>query len=247
MIKQLVTIIIIAGLSSIAKSEEKIYLFTEQLPPYNMTVNEKPFAHSVDDITGLCVDIVKEVFQSAVVPYKMKLRNWSYGISRVNRSANNGIFCIARTAEREDQFKWVGPITNSNAVLFAKPNSDITLNNVEDARNYTIGGYKGDYMSEYFIKNNFDISLVNNDVMNPSRLIQGSIDLWVADELSGPYIASDALDIEGLTKVLTLSSDPMYLAFNLETPNEIINKLQAALNAVRNSGKIDNLEQLYGH
>lgn len=232
--------------SSIVKAEEKVYLFTEQLPPYNMTVNDKPFAHSANDITGLCVDIVKAVFKTAVVPYKMTLRNWNYGMSRVTRSANNGIFCTARTQEREVKFKWVGPITSSNAVLFAKPNSDIKLNTVEDARKYKLGGYKGDFMSEYFINNDFNISLVNNDVMNPSRLLQGSIDLWISDELSGPYVASDALDIDNLTKVLVLSSTPMYLAFNSETPDATIRKLQKALDSLRANGKIDNLEQLYG-
>ncbi len=246
MIKKMMALVLFVALSNVAKSEDKVYLFTEQLPPYNMTVNDKPFAHSEDDITGLCVDIVKEIFKSAAVPYKMKLRNWSYGISRVTRSANNGIFCTARTAERENQFKWVGPITNSNAVLFAKPNSKIKLDTVEDARKYKIGGYKDDFMSEYFVTNNFDISLVNNDVMNPSRLKQGSIDLWVADELSGPYVASDAQNIDDLTKVLTLNSTPMYIAFNLETPDAIIKKLQKALKAARASGKVDNLEQLYG-
>jgi len=250
MIKKMMALVLYVALSNVALSNadksDKIYLFTEQLPPYNMTVNDKPFAHSADDITGLCVDIVKEVLKSSAIPFKMKLRNWSYGISRVTRSVNNGIFCTARTVEREKAFKWVGPITSSNAVLFAKPNSEITLNTVEDARKYKIGGYKGDFMSEYFITNNFDISLVNNDVMNPSRLQQGSIDLWVADELSGPYVASDALDVDDLTKVLTLNSTPMYIAFNLETPDATIRKLQDALDAVRASGKIDNLEQLYG-
>lgn len=244
--KQILMIVLSVVFSNIVKAEAKVYLFTEQLPPYSMTVSDKPFAHSEDDITGLCVDIIKEVFKSASVPYKMKLRNWSYGISRVSRSANNGIFCTARTSDREKQFKWVGPITSYNATLFAKPNSKIVLNTVEDARKYKIGGYKGDFMSEYFIKNNFNISTVANDVMNPSRLKQGSIDLWVAEELVGPYIASDALDMEGLTKVLSFKSTPVYLALNPETSDSIVNKLQKSLDAARTSGKLDNLEQLYG-
>ena len=244
--KNIIAVLLLTTLSSIANSQDKLYLFTEQLPPYNMTINDKPFAHSGDDITGLCTDIVKEMFKTAAVPYKMKLRNWGYGISRVTRSVNNGIFCAARTTEREKEFKWVGPITSSNAVLFAKPGSDISLDNVEDARKYKLGGYKGDFMSEYFIKNNFNISLVNNDVMNPSRLLQGSIDLWIADELSGPYVASDALNIDDLKKILILETTPMYLALNPETPDATVKKLQKALNSLRNNGKLDNLEQLYG-
>lgn len=246
MTKNIITTLCLIVLTNFAQSADKVYLFTEQLPPYSMTVSDKPFAHSADDITGLCVDIVKEVFKDAAVPYKMKLRNWSYGISRVTRSKNNAIFCTARTKDREKQFKWVGPITSYNATLFAKPGSNITLANLEEARNYKIGGYKGDFMSEYFIKNNFNISTVANDVMNPSRLTQGSIDLWVADELSGPYIASDALNLDDLTKVLSFKSTPMYLALNLDTPDALVKKLQQSLDAAKTAGTLDNLEQLYG-
>ena len=59
-------------------------------------------------------------------------------------------------------------------------------------------------------------------------------------------MASDAQNIDDLTKVLTLNSTPMYIAFNLDTPDAIIKKLQKALKAARASGKVDNLEQLYG-
>lgn len=246
MLKNVLVFICFFVLSNTAKSAEKVYLFTEQLPPYSMTVGGKPFAHSENDITGLCTDIVKNVFKDAEVSYKMKLRNWNYGITRVMRSKNNGIFCTARTEEREKQFKWVGPITNYNAVLFAKPGSSITLDTIEDARKYKIGGYKGDFMSEYFINKGFNISTVANDVMNPSRLKQGSIDLWVAEELVGPYIASDALDMDGLVPVLSFKTTPVYLALNLETPDALVNKLQKALTASRKSGKLDNFEQLYG-
>jgi polar amino acid transport system substrate-binding protein len=246
MFKNMITVVLLVALSNVAKSDDKVYLFTEQLPPYSMTISGKPFAHSANDVTGLCVDIVKEVFKSASVPYKMKLRNWSYGISKVSRSINNGIFCTARTAEREKQFKWVGPITNHITSLFAKPGSDIVLETLEDARKYKIGGYKGDFMSEYFTKNGFDFSTVNNDVMNPSRLKQGSIDLWVAEELVGPYIASDALNMEDLTQVYSFEPTPVYLALNPETSDATVKKLQAALDTARSSGKLYSLEQLYG-
>jgi polar amino acid transport system substrate-binding protein len=176
----------------------------------------------------------------------MKLRTWNYGLSRVTRSANNGIFCTARTAEREGQFKWVGPITSLNSALFAKPGSKIVLNTLDDARQYKVGGYKGDFMGEHFVKEGFNISLVTNDVMNPSRLKQGSIDLWIADELVGPYVASDALNMDDLTKVLSFKSTPLYLALNPETSDATVRKLQLALDSARANGSLDNFEQLYG-
>lgn len=105
-------------------------------------------------------------------------------------------FFKPRERLREKQFKWAGPITEYNAPYFRNQAQKITLKTMEGARKYKIGGYKGDFMSEYFIKNYFTITIVNNDVMNPSRLKQGSIDLWGSDELVGPYVASETLSME---------------------------------------------------
>lgn len=228
------------------QAAEKVYLFTEQLPPYSMTIDGKPFAHSADNVTGLCVDIVKNVLDKTSIAYKMKLRNWSYGLSRVGRSANNGIFCTARTPEREDQFKWVGPLTEYSWTLFAKPGSTLKLKTLEDARKYKIGGYKDDFMSNFLVENKYNISVVNNDALNPHRLQMGKIDLWIADELVGPYTASDAADISDLVKVLSFRSTPMYLAINKETPDRIVAKLQKSLDRARAAGELDALERSYG-
>jgi len=229
-----------------AGANEKLYLYTEPLPPYSMTTDGRPFAHSADDIAGLCPDIVKAIADEAGVNYKMKLRNWSYGLSKVQRSKNNGIFCATRNEQRENSFKWVGPLIDIQWTLFAKPGSDITLNDLEDARDYVIGGYKDDVMTSFLVEQGFNVSIVTDNALNPSRLMLGKIDLWVADRLDGPFTASDAADISDLKVVLSFRTTPMYLAMNLDTPDSTINKLQQALSNVRERGVIDALEQNYG-
>lgn len=245
--KTIIKTILLLSLSPLTShAAEKIYLFTEQLPPYSMTMDGKPFAHAADNVTGLCVDIVKSLMDEAGSHYKMKLRNWSYGLSRVQRSKDNGIFCTARTEARENSFKWVGPLTEYRWTLFAKPGSNIKLSTLEDARKYKIGGYKDDFMSNYLIKNNFNVSVVNSDSMNPHRLQLGKIDLWIADELVGPYTAADAAEMSDLVPVLSFRSTPMYLAMNLETSDKTVSKLQTALDAVKKAGGLQQLEQNYG-
>ena len=227
------------------QAEEKLYFFTEQFPPYNMTLDGRPFAHDADEITGLCAQMVKRLIEEVPYEVKIKLRNWSFGLDRVKRKANHGIFCTARTEEREDWFEWVGPLTNIGWTLFAKAGSGIKLNSLEDAKKYEIGGYKGDVMSNFLLDQGFNLSALTEDAQNPRRLQVGQIDLWVSDELAGPYTASDAGDIE-IEKVLTFKTTPLYLAINKDTNPKIVTALQQAARKLIEDGSFRSIENIYG-
>lgn len=233
-----------ASIASYGK--EKLTFYTEQFPPYNMTMDGKAFAHKAEDISGLCTDMVKQMITQLPYDTQIKLRNWNYGMSTVKRKLNHGLFCTARTPEREDSFKWVGPLTEIRWTLFAKPDSSITLESLDDARQYRIGGYKGDVMTAYLEDKGFEVSALVNDSVNPKRLLLGQIDLWVADELSGPYVASDSADINGLKPVLTFNVSPLYLAINADTDQRIIDELNKAFESVRRSGQLEVIERTYG-
>jgi polar amino acid transport system substrate-binding protein len=232
--------------SATAQSETKFTFYTEQFPPYNMTSDGKAFAHKAENISGLCTDIVKQMITH--LPYKnqIKLRNWDYSINKVKQKENHALFCAARSPEREDSFYWVGPLTEIRWTLFAKPGSDITLKTLEDARKYRIGGYNGDVMTRFLQDKKFNVSSTANDSVNPKRLQLGQIDLWIADELSGPYVASDSADIEDLKPVLTFKETPLYLAVNNQTDPKILRTINEAFEKVRKSGHINVIERSYG-
>ncbi len=227
-------------------ADTSLSLFTEQYPPYSMTTTGQPFAHSGDEIDGLCPSIMKALFKKAGVDYQMRLRNWSYGQQRVQRRKDHGLFCAVRTAEREPMYQWVGPVTEMRGALFARPGSTIELKSLEDARRYRIGGYKGDYYADHLIKRGFNVNVAPSDTENPKRLQLGTIDLWISDALAGPYLAADLTDMGAIKNVLVYSVNPVYLAINPETDPSIVNKLQATLDAMRSSGELQALEQAYG-
>lgn len=233
-------------LGLVSQAKEKLYFFTEQYPPYNMTNDGSSFAHKGENISGLCTDIVKAVLKDVPYQSRIKLRNWSYGLDRTKRKENTGLFCAARSKEREALFNWVGPITDLRWTLFAKPGSDITLNKLEDARGYTIGGYKGDVMSNYLISQGFNVVLADTSQMVPRKLELGQVDLWVTDQLTGPYIAADVTDMDELKEVFIFRSTPMYIAMNKTTSDKVINHLQQALDSLRKKGALDSIEEAYG-
>ena len=233
-------------LAGCATASEQLRVYTEQYPPYNMTTNGQPFAHSESEITGLCTDVLKAVLENAKVDYSIKLRDLSYGMNRAQRHEDHGIYCVSKTDEREPFFEWVGPLSSIKWTLFAKPGSSIKLDDLEDARDYRIGGYKGDVMTGYLEDKGFDVSAITNNGLNAKRLEQDQIDLWVADGLAGPYLAADASDVTGLEAVLVFRETPMYLAINKDFDPDLIKALNLAYQAMQESGEIDTISRSYG-
>ncbi|WP_165855940.1 substrate-binding periplasmic protein [Marinobacter sp. JSM 1782161] len=231
--------------ASAAHAEGPFRIFTENYPPYNASTTGQSFAHNEDDITGICTDMVKAMMANTDIDYEMKMRDWSFAYKWVQEHANHGLFCTARTDEREDDFQWVGPLASIRWTLFAAPDSDIELDSLDDARQYRIAGYKGDVMSDYLIEQGMDVLTSRNSNQNPQRLALGQVDLWVTDGLVGPLIAEEQADITGLRPVLVFRETPMYLAVSNQTDPAVVAELQAALDKARDDGTIDAIEKRY--
>ncbi|MEC7816063.1 MAG: transporter substrate-binding domain-containing protein [Pseudomonadota bacterium] len=225
--------------------QERLYIFTENYPPYNTSTTGENFAHSAEDITGICSEMVKAALKRVDYDIVMKMRAWSYAFDWVQGRENHGLFCTARTDERENQFQWVGPLAPIEWTLFAAPDSTLELDSLEDAKDLQIAGYRGDVMSDYLIDQGFNvITNVSGDV-NPRRLVLGQADLWVTDGLVGPLVAEEEHGITGLRPVLVFRETPMYLAVSNETDPAIVADLQAAVDAAKAAGEFDAITAKY--
>src|SRR5690606_37456636 len=110
--------------------------------------------------------------------YKLALENAGYGV-----------FVTARLPEREELFKWVGPIGPDDWVLLARADSPISLGSLEEATRYEIGAYKGDAISEYLLEKGVEHSTSLRDQENARKLVAGQIDLWATGDPAGRYLA----------------------------------------------------------
>ncbi len=127
-------------------------MLTENFPPYNMAKNGKNFAQD-ENIDGIAVDIVREMFKRANLTYSLTLRfPWERVYKLALENPGYGAFVMARLPDRENLFKWVGPIGPDDWIMLAKADSKITLETLEDARKYKIGAYKGDAIAETLAK-----------------------------------------------------------------------------------------------
>ncbi len=235
----------LGAFTNAAAAAERLYIFTENYPPYNASASGKGFAHGEEDITGICTEMVKAMLARTDYDYVMKMRAWSYAYDWVQERENHGLFCTARTEEREDLFQWVGPLAPIKWTLFAAPDSNISLNSLEEARDLQIAGYKGDVMSEYLVDQGFNVAMGLSGDVNTRRLMLGQADLWVTDGLVGPLVAEEEHGITGLKPVLVFRETPMYLALSNDTDPAIVADLQRALDAARAAGELEAISQRY--
>ena len=225
-------------------SDASLVLLTENFPPYNMAKNGKNFAKD-ENIEGIAVDIVRETFKRAGISYNLTLRfPWERIYKLALEKPGYGVFVMARLPDREALFKWVGPIGPDDWVMLAKADSKIQLADLDQARHYKIGAYKGDAIAETLEKQGLKPLVVLRDQDNAQKLMDGQIDLWATGDPAGRYLARQ-VGVTGLKTVLRFNSAELFLALNKETPDEVVERLQKALDELRNEGFVDEITSSY--
>ncbi|TIH10860.1 ABC transporter substrate-binding protein [Pseudomonas leptonychotis] len=223
---------------------EPLVLLTENLPPFSMAANGGNFAKDAD-VQGISTDTMRELCSKAQLECQLILRfPWDRLYKQTLESKGYGLFSTIRTPERESLFKWVGPIAVSDWVLMAKADSSITLNSLDQASAYRIGGYRNDAISQFLIDRGVTVQTSLQDKENLNKLEKDVIDLWATDEVGGRYMAKQS-PLGALKVVHRFNSADLYLALNIETPDEVVQKLQKALDQMRAQGELNAIKDGY--
>jgi len=239
--------ILLALLLSIASlnAGESIKLMTEIFPPfqYEEDGNKK--------LIGISTEIVQAIQKEINSQGKIKVYPWARGLKILDKKVNTALFSMLRTKEREEKYKWVGPITSMQLVFFKKKGSSITLNTIEDAKKVgKVGVTKGvanyDILREKGFKN-LDVITSGQDEKNIRKLVKGRIDLWPTLLMAGVY-NSKRMGLVGevvpIKNVVVFAGD-MYIAFNIKTDDKIIQKWQKALDKLKKDKSVERIIQRY--
>lgn len=225
-------------------ADYKMVLLTENFPPFNMAVDDKNFARD-DGIDGISADIVREMFKRAGIDYTLTLRfPWDRLYRLTLDKPNYGLFSTTFTAERQPLFKWVGPLAKTGWVLLAAPGNDIRVSSLKEAAQYRIGAYKNDAVSQHLESQGLEPINALRDQENVKKLVRGQIDLWATTDPVGRYLAKQE-EVSGLSTVLRFNEAELYLALNKDTPDEVVQRLQKALDELRSEGYIDDITASY--
>jgi polar amino acid transport system substrate-binding protein len=237
-LKGLAAILLGVAMNQAGADEAAIRVVTEELPPYNMSEN--------GSVTGLSTEIVQTVMKGVGASAKIEVLPWARAYDLALHTENLLIYSIARTAEREHLFKWVGAIAPTRWYIFSLSDRPIQLTSLDDARRYHIATVKQDVGEQYLIAHGFEVgkelqssSMYEN---NYRKLKVDHVELWISNELNAINLMRKNGDDPDTTMVRSLplpelsSEDGLYMAFSQGTPDETVNRFRAELERIRKNG-----------
>src|SRR5690606_32928683 len=122
-----------------------------------------------------------------------KVYPWARAYTLAKSSRNTLIFSIARSADREKLFQWVGPLAPYQVYLYKlRSRTDIDIDDVQQAKLYQVGGEYQDikqlYLKSEGFREDWNIELERTVELNLRKLFAGRIDLLPMSETSLPYV-----------------------------------------------------------
>lgn len=232
--------LMLLGLFSPLLQANKLTIYTEEYPPYNM------MEPTTETVTGVSTDIVRELMRRAKQDHDILLVPWQRAISLAQAQPDSCVYSMSRTEPREALYKWIGPLVQNEWVLFGRVEDDLKLKKLDDAVLYRIGSYQGDAIVQYLQERGFHVDVAINDRLNPSKLAARRIDLWGTGKLIGQYILRQEKVI-GIQPVLTFNRTEMYLACNKAMPDKRVEQLNTLLHTLEKDGTISQIYLQYGY
>ncbi|NGZ82762.1 substrate-binding periplasmic protein [Duganella aceris] len=209
---------------------------TEHSPPSSML--------GPDGVTGRETDKIREMMARTGTDYTIDLLPWKRAYMMAQKRGQTCVYSTSRTPEREALFKWVGPTDEAEWQFWGLADHEFPLKTIEDARKLRIGTYVGNASDDYLRSRGFNVDAVSNDSVNPQKLLLNRIDLWAVAMRTGPAPRQFGWS-EKVVPLLVFNRVKVYLACNPAVPDELIDRLNAALAEMRRDGTMARLERKY--
>ena len=188
---------------------------------------------------GFAVEILHEIMQRLDRRDTIEFDEWKIVYERGLTEPDTVLFPPSRTPEREELFKWVGPLIPEKVVLFARKDSGLVINSFEDAKKAVGIATVAGYASEKMLKQKGFTNLVSqrSSLQCPDALKFGRVDLWISSNVTMRQTALTAnVDPDLFEPLFVVKEIPSYLAFSKSIPDEVVNQWQTTLDDMKRDG-----------
>lgn len=215
-------------LTSNAKAES-LQLYLENFPPYNYAEGKQ--------LKGINTEIIQKLCEHTAIECDMTLYPWTRAYNLALNNNNAGVFSTGFSPERQNLFKWVGPLEASGTLIYRlKTRTDIELSDISQLRSYSIAIVR-DTVTKQFMLN---LDLVDEENFIEFSYLEeylplffsGKVDLITGSKYTLPYILRELHYTSTLMEPIYSLGDSVYgnyLALNKNIDDAIVSKLNAAL------------------
>lgn len=218
-------------------SSAELTILTENLPPLNFVRDGR--------VVGPSVEIVREIQKRVGSNETIHVYPWARAYKRALEEENIVLFSTTHTADRQDKFKWVGPLATKRDILVARKGSGMVIDSLDDARAVErIGTLRDDSREQFLRINGFNnLELVADEQQNARKLVHDRIDLW-AYKIPGLKTVCElaGVNFDDVEEVFSLREIDVSIAFSLKTPDSIVNAWRNAFDQMVTDGTLSRIQ-----
>jgi len=230
-------------------ADPPLTFLTEQYPPFNYRENGR--------LEGISVYLLEEMMKRANLDFRrdrIRLTNWTEGYRAALKKKNTVLFSATRTPERETLFQWVGPISPTKIVLIARRDRARKINAFDDLKTLKIAALRDDIGEQLLARGGIKGKsvIIRNNPEDAIRLLEaGTVDAWAYEETAGLWLIRHvAADAGNFQSVYTLHEGELYFAVSRNTPREVVQRMQQALDDLKrekNREGFSAYEEIFDH
>lgn len=237
-------------LTTISSANEpfSLTIYTEEFPPYNYLKN--------GEIRGINAKLTRLICENMGIECKFELYPWNRSFAMTLNNPQGGLISTSRHPEREEQFKWVGPLeSGTDRACFYKLRRRIDIPMLldrESIKKYSFPVIRNDIYHEIFT--NWGLNAKEHFVLYSNKhdgikeFANGKLDLTIASPFTLlALLPKVGLTIDNVYPVMNLNDENFrgnYLALNPAISDDIVNKLQNSLDSISSKTK-DDLTRTY--
>lgn len=220
--------------ASLARADpfKDLRFITENYAPFNFMSDGK--------LQGIAIELLLDMFDQAGSTKSVDdiaVLPWARGYHLAQTVKNTVLFSTTRTAERENLFKWVGPISPTRISVIAKKKSEIVVEHLENLNRYRVVAVREDIGELLLRSNGVDPNSIftARSAQNATRmLIFGRVDAWAYEENVAFWnLQNTGARVTDYEVLHVLEESDVYFALQKDTSDDLVQALQQAFDAVK--------------
>lgn len=221
-------------LNQTSPSSDLVYI-TDEYPPFNFEEDGKLKGISVDLMEKMLSHIDSDLNRSNI-----ELLPWYQGYQATIEDKNSVFFSVPRLPGWEALFKWAGPISPIQTVVFAMDERAVKISSPAEMNRYRIGVVRGSAEQQLLTSlgvNTRNLVLEDDADTIVRKLKSGSIDIdaFAYSEIPGIWLINKSGIIPKDYDIVYDLKDEveLYYAFNKEIPDSVVSAFQRAMDQTK--------------
>lgn len=219
-----------------------------------VTTEFPPFQSASPQPWGLALDTARELAKRNGDTLDVQFLPWARAYQTAETTPGVLIFCLARTAEREHRYQWLGQIASGDVTVWQlAARRDLNARTLEQARRWQLGATVGDMKMQYLLQQGFvigqNLQESGDDLSNIRKLFAGRIDLlpFSHRQVLQYRSAQAGLDFAALKPAFSLPAlaQPLYLAFSPGSDSALVRRYQASFRQLQRNGWLARQQRHY--